>query len=188
MLMKKILVFALILISLLGKAQNPLVEKSVFGLQTGFLGIYFQNESRLINNVSLRSEIGLDSQIWGGSFFGKNGFAMVPVLTLEPRFYYNLKKRVSKSQIIDNNSGNFFSLVTSYHPDLFVLSNYDDMALIPDITIIPTWGIRRHIGNHFNYEAGLGFGRQITFTKKQGYDENESETAVNLLLRTGYTF
>ncbi len=44
---------------------------------------------------------------------------MTPVITAEPRWYYNLNKRVSKSKNIEGNSGNFISLKTSYHPDWF---------------------------------------------------------------------
>jgi hypothetical protein len=50
---------------------------------------------------------------------------MTSVLTADPRWYYNLNKRVSKSKSIDRNSRNFHSLKTSYHPDWFVISNYE---------------------------------------------------------------
>jgi hypothetical protein len=28
--------------------------------------------------------------------------------------------------------------------------------LVNQISIIPTWGIKRNIGNHFTYETGIG--------------------------------
>ena len=80
------------------KSQNASVEKSVFGIQTGFLGIWVHNESKLSNQIALRSEIGFDSGIWGGDFYDKTGFLMTPVITAEPRWYYNLNTRVSKSK------------------------------------------------------------------------------------------
>jgi hypothetical protein len=70
---------------------------------------------------------------------------MTPVITAEPRWYYNLNKRVNKSKRIDGNNGNFISLKTSYHPDWFVISNYDNINIISDISLVPTWGIRRNI-------------------------------------------
>src|SRR6187399_3722739 len=154
--MKKIIALVFLSLSIFCNAQNVSVEKSVFGIQTGFLGIWAHNESRLSNTIAMRSELGFDSGIWGGDFYDGTGFLLTPVLTLEPRFYYNLNKRNSKSKIVTNNSGNFISLKTSFSPDWFVISNYEYSSLINQILIIPTWGIRRNLGTHFNYEAGVG--------------------------------
>ncbi|NJW52259.1 hypothetical protein [Salinimicrobium oceani] len=169
-------------------AQDANVEKSIYGLQTGFLGIWMHNETALSNKIALRSELGFDSGIWGGSFYDKTGFLMTPVLTLEPRWYYNLGKRVRKSRRTRGNSGNFVALKTSYHPDWFVISNYENVHVISDISIIPTWGIRRQLGKHFTYEAGAGLGYQYIFAKQAGYRENKSDAAFNLHLRIGYRF
>jgi hypothetical protein len=174
--------------SVIVSAQNASVEQSVYGIQTGFLGIWVHNESKLSNTLALRSELGFDTGIWGGIFYDETGFLLAPVLTLEPRLYYNLNKRVDKSRRIEGNSGNFISVKTSYHPDWFVISNYDDIRVISDISIIPTWGIRRTIGNHFTYETGIGIGYQYTFAKQAGYLENENDVAVNLHVRLGYKF
>ncbi len=175
-------------LTLIAKSQNASVEQSTYGIQTGFLGIWAHNEAKLSNSIALRSEIGFDSGIWGGDFYDGTGFLMAPVITLEPRLYYNLNKRVSKSRRIDGNSGDFISLKTSYHPDWFVISNEDNINIISDISIIPTWGIRRNIGKHFNYEIGVGIGYRYIFAKQAGFLENESEVASNLQLRIGYRF
>lgn len=175
-------------LTFIGKAQNASVEKSTYGIQTGFLGIWVHNESKLSNSIALRTELGFDSGIWGGDFYDKTGFLMTPVITVEPRWYYNLNKRKNKSKRIDENSGNFVSLKISYHPDWFVISNTDNVNVISDISIIPTWGIRRNNGKHFNYEAGIGIGYRYIFAKQAGYLENESEVAANLHLRIGYRF
>lgn len=185
---KAMLLSALFLLTLTAKAQNASVEKSVFGIQTGLLGIWAHNEAKLSNQMVLRSEIGFDSGIWGGSFYKKTGFLMTPVITAEPKWYYNLNRREKKSKRIDGNSGNFIAIKTSYHPDWFVISNYDISTIVSDISIIPTWGIRRNIGKHFNYETGIGIGYRYIFAKQAGYLENESDTAVNLHLRIGYKF
>ena len=182
--MKKIITLLFLSLSVLCDAQNASVEKSVFGIQTGFLGIWIHNESKLSNTIALRSEIGLDAGILFTDFEGRSGFLLAPVLTLEPRFYYNLNKRNSKLKDISNNSGTFISLKTSYHPDWFVISDITD-HITSDISFIPTWGIRRNIGVHFNYEAGVGIGYNYIFTKAYN---NESEAEVNLHLRIGYVF
>lgn len=182
------LLFLICGITFVNHAQNVSVEKSVFGIQTGIFGIWAHNESRLSNTIALRSEIGFDAGLWGGSFYDKTGYAAKPVFTVSPRWYYNIKKRAEKSKRIEGNSANFISLKTSFRPDWFVLSNYDNVSYVSDISIVPTWGIRRNIGNHFNYEAGLGVGYVHYFAKASGYSEDEDEIIVNLHLRIGYRF
>lgn len=187
--MKRILfTMALCGMTLIAKPQTASVEKSTYGIQTGFLGIWAHQESKLTNLIALRTEIGFDSEIWGGSFYDGTGFLMTPVITLEPRLYYNLNKRVKKSRRIDGNSGNFISLKTSYHPDWFVISNTENVIVISSISIIPTWGIRRNIGKHFTYETGIGIGYRYAYAKQAGFLENESEGTVNIHLRIGYRF
>jgi len=187
--MKKfLLTLTLCGLTLIAKSQNASVEESTFGIQTGFLGVWVHNETKLSNSIALRTELGFDSGIWGGDFYSKTGFLMTPVITAEPRWYYNLNKRENKSRRIDGNSGNFISLKTSYHPDWFVISNTDNVSVISDISIIPTWGIRRNIGKHFTYETGFGIGYRYYFSKSAGYLENEGEVDVNLHLRIGYRF
>ena len=175
-------------IILVAKSQNASIEQSTYGVQTGFLGIWAHNETKLSNSIAFRTEIGFDSGIWGGDFYDKTGFLMTPVITAEPRWYYNLNKRESKSKRIDGNTGNFLSLKTSYHPDWFVISNSENISVISDISIIPTWGIRRNVGKHFVYETGIGIGYRYIFAKQAGFLENESETTANLHLRIGYRF
>ena len=173
---------------LAGNSQTASVEKSTYGIQAGILGIWAHREVKLTNEIALRAEIGMDAGFFGGSFYPKNGYLMTPVMTLEPRWYYNLDKRVSKSKNISGNSGNFLTLQTSYHPNWFVISNYDNIEIANQISIIPTWGLKRNIGKHFTYETGIGIGYRYIFAKSVGYLENQSETALNLHLRLGYRF
>lgn len=169
-------------------AQEVSVEKSVFGIQTGLLGVWINNEARISNQFSLRSEIGLDSGIFAGQAYNKTGFIMVPVLTAEPRWYYNLEKRNSKSKNVKNNSGNFLTLRTSYSPDWFAISNYDVETYRNQVSIIPKWGIRRNYGKHLNFETGIGIGEVFYFGKNKEYFDKNSETLLDLHLRIGYTF
>lgn len=180
---KQILTLILCSLMLFSYSQDEKgsVEKSTFGIQTGFLGLWAHNELKLSNEFALRSEIGLDTGYFYSSFFDISGFVSVPTFTIEPRWYYNLNKRLNKSKRIDGNSGNFFSLKTTYHPDWFVISN-EDLKVISDLSIIPTWGIRRNIGKHFNYEAGFGAG-YIHYL-----DSKTSDFTTNIHLRIGYRF
>ncbi|WP_299229156.1 hypothetical protein [uncultured Psychroserpens sp.] len=187
--MKKILLPLIFCgLTFITNAQDVSVEKSTYGIQTGFLGIWAHNESKLSNQFVLRSELGLDTGIFGSDVNDINGFLLVPAITLEPRWYYNLNKRQNKSKRIDGNSGNFISIKTTYHPDWFVISNEDNINFISDISIIPTWGIRRNVGNHFNYETGFGIGYVHYFEEDNVILLDESGVTVNLHLRIGYRF
>ena len=185
---KSIIYLSIFMFTIFAKAQNASVEKSTYGIQTGILGVWVHREVKLTNEIALRAELGMDAGIFGGSFYPKTGFLMTPVITVEPRWYYNLGKRQSKSKNISGNSGNFLTIKTSYNPNWFTISNYDNVEIVNQVSIIPTWGIKRNIGQHFTYETGIGLGYRYYFAKSQGYAENEGTAAVNLHLRVGYRF
>jgi hypothetical protein len=73
------------------------VEKT-FSIQTG-LGIWINNETKLSNSIALRSEIGIEHDFFCYQYDGA-GFILQPVLTLEPRYYYNLENRNSEEKNI----------------------------------------------------------------------------------------
>jgi len=143
------------------------VEKSVFGIQIGLIGVWVHNELKVSNQLALRSEIGLG---------GVNSTNIVPILALEPRWYYNLNERAAKGKRIDGNSGNYFSLRASYH--FRTISEAEENDLYQSF-IAPTWGIRRNISTHFNYEMGAGFGLGT---------QKDIITEVYVNLRIGYRF
>jgi hypothetical protein len=158
---RTLLILTLCGLALIAKSQNASVEKSIFGVQTGVLGIWAYNEVKLSNAFALRTEFGFDFGIWETTFYDDSPSLLTPVIVVEPRFYHNLKKRSEQSKRIDGNSGNFIALKMGYHPDWFVLFNANDAPIISDFSIIPTYGIRRNSGEYFNYEAGLGVGYSI---------------------------
>lgn len=173
--MIKVLSVLILAFSLNVNAQEVSVEKSIFGVQTGFgvhTGIWFNNESKLSNSIALRSEIGLEKDFTVGDHYDGAGFILQPVLTVEPRYYYNLEKRNSKGKKIANNSGNYISIKTSYHPDWFVINLADNVTKTADLAIVPTWGLKRQIGNHFTYETAVGFGYRVVYLKENSVNGN----------------
>lgn len=164
------------------------VENSVFGIQTGFFGIWVNNEARLTNNIALRSEIGFDAAVFGGSLYGETKFALVPVIAVEPRYYYNFARRVRKDKNISNNSGNFLTVKLLYEPDWFLISNDDNIRALSQFAIIPKYGLRRVYGKHFSFELGLGVGVVTYSGKNSKYYNTDAETFVDLHLRVGYNF
>ena len=170
-------------------SQNKGVENSIFNIQTGVLGLWVNNETKIINNLTLESEIGLDAGIWDGYNYEKTGFQMTPVIKVAPKWYYNINKRIIKKRNTLNNGANFFTLSLDYHPDLFVISNYKNIRTFNQIAIIPKWGIRRNIGNtNFNYEIGIGLGYRYYLLKQHGYTQNDGNVTLDFQLRIGYTF
>lgn len=169
-------------------AQEASVEKSIFGVETGFLGLWVNNEVRLSNKFTLRSEIGLNAGIIGRGSNESTGLLLTPEITIEPRWYFNLNKRKENSKDISGNAGNFFSLKTSYSPDWFAISNMEDINSASHFSIIPTFGIRRNIGNHFYFETGVGVGYRHYFGENAVNLELKDKIALNLHLRFGFRF
>lgn len=189
--MKKLLLLAALSISggtAVAQEAAATVEESIFNVQTGFLGLYVNNESRLADKWALRTELGLDaafsansntSDVWG----------LMPAINIEPRYYYNIAKRAAKNRNTANNSANFFTVSLRYNPDWFILSNQDNIITENTVYLIPKWGIRRSIGNSgFNYEAGIGIGYYSIFGSDRKYYADPDGVAADLHLRIGYCF
>ncbi len=160
--MKKIVIKVIILLfTINGFSQNKpdvSVEKSLYGVQVGFLGAWLHNEARLTNTIALRTEIGFQSGVFGGAAYKTTNFILFPELSVSLRWYYNLDKRKSRNKTTLKNSANFLSIRFNYIPDTFVISNLDDISISQSIAIVPKWAIKRTIGTNFTYETGIGFG------------------------------
>ncbi len=167
------------------KGQNASVEKNIFNVQTGILGIWASNENKLGNDFALRTEIGLDLGYYI-SYNLENKYVLAPIVLVEPRWYYNLESRLNKGKHIKNNSGNFLGLKVKYIPDWFVISDFDNYSVANQVSIIPRWGIRRAIGkSNFNYEIATGLGYKYVFLKNT---DNDLRLVLDVHLRIGYTF
>ena len=160
--------------------EEASVEKSIFGIQAGIMGVWANNEIKLSNTIALRSEVGFEITNWriGNTFYRRgDNTAFIPlVLTVEPKWYFNIKQRYAK-----NNTARFLSLMIRYHADWLMLSGKQPS----NIAIIPTIAGRYHLGKHFNCEIGGGMGYQHTFTS---IEEKKDDWAFNVVLRIGYVF
>lgn len=170
--------------------NNVSVEKSMINIQTGLFGIWAGYEGGLSNTITLKTEAGLDAGFYYTYLTDEVVFMAGPSVNIEPRWYYNIKKRAAKGRNITHNGANFVGLSVKYLPDWFTVSSDDREYNIADqLLIIPKWSIRRNIGNsNFNYEAGVGLGIQYTFLKQYGYKENFTDAYLDLHVRIGYSF
>lgn len=182
--MKKIIIFCYIISQFSFSQDNKVsLEKSIYGVQTGFLGLWIHNESRLSNQFALRSELGLDYGFSSNS--NDNSFVLIPNIRLEPRWYYNIEKRNKKGKSILKNSGNFVAVNFNYNPDWFAITNIENANVISTLAIVTKWGIKRTYGKHFTFETGIGLGPLIYL---EDFIGDKSDVALDLHLRLGYTF
>jgi len=72
----------------------------------------------------------------------------------------------------------------TYNPDWFYIGGEDNLNIISTLAIVPKWGIKRTVGQHFTYEAGIGLGGFIILNDY----ETDNNLALDLHLRLGYTF
>lgn len=186
MINKALLSLALIFLSFkYVEGQNAAVEKNIVNIQTGILGIWGSNETKLNDEFALRTEIGLDLGYYISSNL-ENKYVFAPIVLVEPRWYYNLENRLTKGKHIKNNSGNFIGLKFKYVPDWFVISDFDNYSVANQVSIIPRWGMRRAISkSNFNYEIATGLGCKYVFLEKK---DNDLRLILDVYLRIGYTF
>jgi len=172
----------------------PSVEQSIMGFQIGESGLVFNYELKLARQFSLRTEAGItlafyskERNIWTGEEY-KSATVALPSFTVEPRWYYNLNRRMKKGKDITRNRANYISLMVNYAGGWGAIkpSQIDD---IPDfIHIIPTYGVRRTLGEHFNYELGGGIGYTFTSGYNHYNHKHRSEDKVLVYLRARFGF
>ncbi|MEB2778103.1 hypothetical protein SYJ56_22510 [Algoriphagus sp. D3-2-R+10] len=182
---RTILVLSFVLIIFKISAQSHTVEKSITGIQIGFLGANIYNEARLADVFVLRSQFALFPGLFGGEAYPNTGLVLFPELSLQPKYYYNLKKRGNDGKVTTNNSANFISIDFKYLPDWFSVFNHDNIPVGNSIGIIPTWGLRRNFSENLNYEFNLGLGYAVYLNNNSG---NTSGVMYNLGIKIGYDF
>tara|TARA_B110000116_G_scaffold245966_1_gene237377 strand:- start:293 stop:844 length:552 start_codon:yes stop_codon:yes gene_type:complete len=183
--MKLTLYFFIFFYCLNLKAQESSsgLEKNIFNIEIGAVGFWLNNELKLSDEIALRTEIGLYTEIVKGI-----GFFMAPEITFEPRWYYNIKKRVFKKLDTRNNSANFLTIRTNFRSSIFEISNYDENRAENSIAFIPKWGIRRNITKSFNYELGAGIGFLSVINQKYSTLSDSDGIVVDAHIRLSYTF
>ncbi len=174
------------------EAQEVSVEKSIWGTQLIILPLSVYNESKLTNEIALRSELSWGFSWSGGGYFDSSTrWAVIPYLILEPRYYYNLNRRNQKGKRIDGNSGNYLSIFSCFQPGIGFKS--DNVRINPGIYFIPMYGLKRNIGQRFNFEAAFGVGYGWGFEKYtdfygESYRHTASGVLTNFRLAIGYMF
>ena len=170
------ILFILFSVSVLhAQKEMKSVEKSILSIQTGYFGTWINHELKLHKKFALRTEFGTEYRL---KFVIKQSFDSLKnqvSIFLEPKYYFNLKKRESKNKNIKNNAGNYISL----RINLNILNNLEiGEFYFYDLT--PTFGIRRNITSHFNLEFSCGYG--LSYLNNMLISEAMSS------MRVGYVF
>lgn len=182
------------------KAQ--VVDESIIGIQTGYLGVWWNYEARINKNWAIRSEVGYEAPLFAtteGEFekldFYKNQSPLfLPVVSLEPKWYYNSSKRQGNSKNTFHNSGNYLSLAARYYPEILAYSPKGINEVDGGFFIVPSWGIRRNINFRWNFELGAGLGIDLKeLMKSKSFDgglatEDFEDLLFNIHLRIGYKY
>jgi len=134
----------------------------------------------------LKSEFGLRGSLLIDN--SKTDFLLQPQIVLQPRWYYNLKKRAAKGKNINKNSGNFISLYNSYNSNWFSVLNEDENRYVSEsISSNLFWGLKRSYGQHFHLELGAGFGYYKELNLPTGL-KDDSGLNIALDFKLGYQF
>lgn len=157
------------------KAQQNLTENINFKI--GVLGSWLAYEKPLGESFLLDAEFGYLGGILNDEFI------FTSTIELEPRYYYNLNKRIQKNKNTKNNSANYLALQMSYIPDFLTATtkNNSNIDVLRTFSAIPTYGLRRNIsgGLNFDFEIGIGYLWAKDFN---------NEVTANLLIGLSYVF
>lgn len=177
------LVMLLFTLGVSAQVDKVSVVKNLYNVQAGF-GLWVNNETKLNSEITLRSEIGLN----GG--YQKEGntstLAFIPGVSVEPRWYFNLKKRYTKGKDVAFNSANYWSVKAFYVSNAFILATNNAELENNQLNITVNWGLKRNINAHWHYELGVGLGANALYKDEDSLFTNNSPLVGNLTVRIGY--
>ena len=194
MIKKLIIVLSLIAINLSSaqeKEAKPSVENNLLGANIGFVEGKLHYETKLTRLSTLRVEAGVDLLSYTYTHFDgnilkeKTESLLSPSIAVEPLFYYNLDRRSRLGKNINKNTGNYFSIKTSFMFNESELYNSNKNRKVSNSFIItPKYGFKRSFAEQFFYELGIGIGWQ----HNTGDTKDKDEVFIDLSARIGLNF
>jgi len=170
-------------LDMFSQVEDVSVNQNQYNIQAGF-GIWVNNETKLIETVALRTELGLSGA------YQKEGsestLAFLPGVSLEPRWYFNLKKRDSKGRDISFNSANYWSVKAFYISDAFIIATNNAELENDKLNVTINWGLKRNLSKKLHYEFGIGLGVDALYQKSNAILATDSPVVGSLTLRLGY--
>lgn len=184
--MKKIIVL-LMMLPLFVSAQNSDDDKTFGQVQVGLLGVWGSYETNIAKELALRSELGVNLGFLSGSIYSKNVLFVVPSLTIEPRWYYNLSEREAMGVNTRYNNANFVSLNASYYSGKFVIANDENLKKANVVDLGLNWGFR-YCWSSLGLEGSIGPTYYYAYSDDIDSYKNERGFLLQATLRIGLNF
>jgi hypothetical protein len=106
--------------------------------------------------------------------------------TIEPRWYYNLNKRMAKGKSGNNLLGNYLSFEMLYQNQSFKKHHFNNTFAFYDIeslTFTPLWGTQQQFSKRLFYDFKLGLGVRTSQEGKKWYFTNfQSNIYADILI------
>ncbi len=156
--MKRLLfftVFCLVTINIYTQTERI---QNIHSAKLTILGFSYSYEMSLATESSVNFELML-AGAFGSAVYYDDYWIIAPVLRVEPRLYYNYIRRAGKNKRVLNNAANYISLSADYQAGVGIGLNAVSYA---NLSVVPKWGMRRSIGNHFFFEGAAGIGAMAT--------------------------
>lgn len=179
--MKKNLTFFLFLLlsaSAFSQDNGTVLKKDIISADIGLLSFWLKYERHLDGLFTLKSELGLGFGFEKGTNIDGTNYFFTPIVSVEPRYYYNFNRRVERGKKTSYNASNYFAFTASYFFKPYVIINVPYVEYQSRASLIPKWGIKRTIGRRLNFEFAFGVG--VSFSKAKTYAD------YGLDLRFGY--
>jgi len=175
--MKKTTTSILLIMCFFANAQeNQLTD--LFTAKLGIIGSWVSYEKVLNDDFTINTEIGLEDFAFRKRNGGNLEYSFSQTFSVEPRFYYNRRRRINKNKIVQNNTGNFVGLECFYINKTF--TNTNAITTNP-VILLARYGINRRVSNHINFEFITGIGKK--------FSENSSNTIYLAFdIRFSYVF
>jgi len=174
------------LMNISGLSQGERDKKVWFGILAGTNGFYLMNETRLLKDLSIRIDLGLNVGRWRTSFPGIGSSVLVPEMAIEPCWNIMARRLSPGGKVIDLSW--YVSCRAGFHPAWFVISPYDYIKIVPDMSVVPGTGFRSVFWRHLLVEAGIGLRYTSYFGKSAGFSDNMSSISFTYHVGAGFVF
>ena len=154
-----------LLVTYCGYSQDtiPKIQGTQKKIDLGLGGIGFTLEQRLVESLTLNMSVG-----FGGAYYITEStfdYILNPLkpalyVGINPRFFYNQKKRMSGNKKTTFNTGNYWGVKIKYASKSISSDIYSYNVLLYNAH----WGMQRAIGERFlfNFHSGVGYGGNIS--------------------------
>lgn len=133
-------------------------------LDIGYGGIGLSYEPKLANSITFDITAGLggycstsEDKLYESVRYNLNPVYPAFYFGLNPKFFYNLKRRADNNKSTAFNSGNYIGLKAKYVSQSISSAVYSDEILLLNLH----WGLQRAIGKSFTVSAFAGAGYAV---------------------------